>query len=70
MMNQYAKFLKTSLEVAWRKPTFSVNYLLTSEAWHQQRNGYSQQWPGFINIRAPRKGAEAAFGARGVDALF
>jgi xylulose-5-phosphate/fructose-6-phosphate phosphoketolase len=56
MMNQYAKFLKSSLEVAWRKPISSLNYLLTSEAWRQEHNGYSHQGPGFINNLLTKKG--------------
>ena len=56
MMNQYAKFLKTSLEVPWRKPISSLNYLLTSEAWRQEHNGYSHQGPGFINNLLTKKG--------------
>ena len=56
MMNQYAKFLKASLEVSWRKPVASLNYLLTSEAWRQDHNGYSHQGPGFINNLLTKKG--------------
>ena len=56
MMNQYAKFLKTSREVPWRKPISSLNYLLTSEAWRQDHNGYSHQGPGFINNLLTKKG--------------
>ena len=56
MMNQYAKFLKTAREVPWRKPISSLNYLLTSEAWRQDHNGYSHQGPGFINNLLTKKG--------------
>jgi xylulose-5-phosphate/fructose-6-phosphate phosphoketolase len=56
MMNQYAKFLKASLEAPWRKPVSSLNYLLTSEAWRQDHNGYSHQGPGFINNLLTKKG--------------
>ncbi|MGH7771442.1 MAG: phosphoketolase family protein [Candidatus Binatia bacterium] len=56
MMNQYAKFLKSSLEVSWREPISSLNYLLTSEAWRQEHNGYSHQGPGFINNLLTKKG--------------
>jgi len=56
MMNQYAKFLKTSLETPWRLPISSLNYLLTSEAWRQEHNGYSHQGPGFINNLLTKKG--------------
>ena len=56
MMNQYAKFLKSSLEVPWRKPVASLNYLLSSETWRQDHNGYSHQGPGFINNMLTKKG--------------
>lgn len=56
MMNQYAKFLKASSEVPWREPVSSLNYLLTSEAWRQDQNGYSHQGPGFINNLLTKKG--------------
>jgi len=56
MMNQYAKFLKSSLEVSWRDPISSLNYLLTSQAWRQEHNGYSHQGPGFINNVLTKKG--------------
>src|SRR5438552_1391309 len=49
MMNQYAKFLKMAAEIAWRQPVSSLNYLLSSEGWRQDHNGYSHQGPGFIN---------------------
>ena len=56
MMNQYAKFLKASSEVPWRKPVSSLNYLLTSETWRQDHNGFSHQGPGFINNLLTKKG--------------
>lgn len=56
MMNQYAKFLKSSLEIRWRLPISSLNYLLTSESWRQDHNGYSHQGPGFINNLMTKKG--------------
>jgi xylulose-5-phosphate/fructose-6-phosphate phosphoketolase len=59
MVNQYAKFLKMSGEVAWRKPVASLNYLLTSEGWRQEHNGYSHQGPGFINNLLTKKASVA-----------
>ncbi|MCE5277878.1 MAG: phosphoketolase family protein [Planctomycetaceae bacterium] len=56
MMNQYAKFLKGALEVPWRKPISSLIYILTSETWRQDHNGYSHQGPGFINNVLTKKG--------------
>lgn len=55
MANQYAKWLKTSREVPWRSPVSSLTYLLTSEGWRQEHNGYSHQGPGFINNVLNRK---------------
>ncbi|WP_199430932.1 phosphoketolase family protein [Qaidamihabitans albus] len=59
MVNQYAKFLKMSREVAWREPVASLNYLLTSEGWRQEHNGYSHQGPGFINNMLTKKSTVA-----------
>ena len=49
MVNQHAKWLKTSREVEWRRPIASLNYLLTSHVWHQDHNGFSHQDPGFVD---------------------
>lgn len=59
MMNQFAKFLKVSSEISWRKPVSSLTYLLTSEGWRQDHNGYSHQGPGFINNLLTRKAQQA-----------
>ncbi|OGP15932.1 MAG: phosphoketolase [Deltaproteobacteria bacterium GWC2_55_46] len=56
MANQYSKFLKSALEVPWRLPISSLNFILTSEAWRQEHNGYSHQGPGFINNLLTKKG--------------
>jgi xylulose-5-phosphate/fructose-6-phosphate phosphoketolase len=49
MVNQHAKWIKMSREVAWRAPIASLNYLLTSHVWRQDHNGFSHQDPGFID---------------------
>jgi xylulose-5-phosphate/fructose-6-phosphate phosphoketolase len=49
MVNQHAKWLKISKEVAWRRPIASLTYLLTSHVWRQDHNGFSHQDPGFID---------------------
>jgi xylulose-5-phosphate/fructose-6-phosphate phosphoketolase len=49
MFNQHAKWLKTTRELAWRRPVASLNYLLTSHVWRQDHNGFSHQDPGFID---------------------
>ncbi|WP_336320518.1 phosphoketolase family protein [Streptomyces lavendofoliae] len=56
MVNQYGKWLKMSREVPWRAPVSSLTYLLTSEGWRQEHNGYSHQGPGFINNLLTKKG--------------
>jgi xylulose-5-phosphate/fructose-6-phosphate phosphoketolase len=49
MFNQHAKWLKVTLEVPWRRPIASLNYLLSSHVWRQDHNGFSHQDPGFID---------------------
>jgi xylulose-5-phosphate/fructose-6-phosphate phosphoketolase len=49
MFNQHAKWLKTTREIAWRRPIASLNYLLSSHVWRQDHNGFSHQDPGFID---------------------
>jgi xylulose-5-phosphate/fructose-6-phosphate phosphoketolase len=49
MVNQHAKWLKTTREIEWRRPVSSLNYLLTSHVWRQDHNGFSHQDPGFID---------------------
>ena len=55
MVNQHAKWLKTSAELAWRAPIASLNYLLTSHVWRQDHNGFSHQDPGFADFVANKK---------------
>ncbi|WP_285635297.1 hypothetical protein [Lentzea sp. NBRC 102530] len=57
MVNQHAKFLTMARDVPWREPVASLNYLLTSEGWRQEHNGYSHQGPGFINNVLTKKAA-------------
>jgi xylulose-5-phosphate/fructose-6-phosphate phosphoketolase len=49
MVNQHAKWLKTTRHIAWRRPIASLNILLTSHVWRQDHNGFSHQDPGFID---------------------
>jgi xylulose-5-phosphate/fructose-6-phosphate phosphoketolase len=49
MVNQHAKWLKTSRGIPWRRPVASLNYLLSSHVWRQDHNGLSHQDPGFID---------------------
>jgi xylulose-5-phosphate/fructose-6-phosphate phosphoketolase len=55
MANQYGKWLKMSAETPWREPVPSLTYLLTSDTWRQDHNGYSHQGPGFINSLLTKK---------------
>ncbi|HSE61895.1 MAG TPA: phosphoketolase family protein [Candidatus Saccharimonadales bacterium] len=56
MADQYAKFLNQALEVPWRGPIPSLNYILTSSGWRQDHNGFSHQNPGFIDAVLQRQG--------------
>lgn len=49
MVDQFAKFLKQSEEVKWRKPIANGIYLLSSLGWRQDHNGYSHQNPSFVS---------------------
>jgi len=49
MVNQHAKWLKTTRQIGWRRPIASLNYLLSSHVWRQDHNGFSHQDPGFID---------------------
>ncbi|MFE9679786.1 hypothetical protein ACFYO5_37775 [Streptomyces sp. NPDC006259] len=39
------------------RPVSSLNYLLTSEGWRQEHNGYSHRGPAFINNLLTRRPA-------------
>ena len=55
MVNQHAKWLKTTRQIPWRKPIASLNYLLSSLVWRQDHNGFSHQDPGFMDHLANKK---------------
>lgn len=55
MASQHAKWLKVSKELPWRKDISSLNYILTSNVWQQDHNGYTHQDPGFIDHLANKK---------------
>jgi xylulose-5-phosphate/fructose-6-phosphate phosphoketolase len=55
MVNQHAKWLKTTRELPWRRPISSLNILLTSHVWRQDHNGFSHQDPGFLDHVANKK---------------
>ena len=49
MAHMYQKFLKYVIRMPWRNDIPSMNYLITSTVWRQERDGYSHQNPGFIS---------------------
>jgi xylulose-5-phosphate/fructose-6-phosphate phosphoketolase len=49
MAHMHQKFLKYVIRMPWRQDIPSINYLLTSTVWRQERDGYSHQNPGFIS---------------------
>ena len=55
MASQHAKWLKVCADLAWRRPIASLNYLLSSNVWQQDHNGYTHQDPGFLNHIATKK---------------
>ncbi len=55
MVNQHAKWLKTTREIPWRRPIASLNYLLSSHVWRQDHNGFSHQDTGFIDHLVNKK---------------
>ena len=60
MVNQHAKWLKTTREIPWRKPIASLNYLLSSLVWRQDHNGFSHQDPGLHRSPAEQEGRRGA----------
>jgi len=57
MTSQHAKWLKVCAELPWRRPIASLNYILSSNVWQQDHNGYTHQDPGFLNHIATKKAA-------------
>ena len=55
MAAQHAKWLKVCNEIPWRKPISSLNFILTSNVWQQDHNGYTHQDPGFLDHIANKK---------------
>lgn len=56
MTSQHAKWLNVCKSIAWREDISSLNYILTSNVWQQDHNGYTHQEPGFLNHIATKKG--------------
>ena len=55
MASQHAKWLKICQDLPWREEIASLNYILTSNVWQQDHNGYTHQDPGFLNHLATKK---------------
>ena len=55
MASQHAKWLKVTSELPWRAKIASLNYILSSNVWQQDHNGYTHQDPGFIDHLVNKK---------------
>ena len=55
MTSQHAKWVKACKELSWREDIASLNYILTSNVWQQDHNGYTHQDPGFLDHVATKK---------------
>ncbi len=55
MFSQHAKWLKVCNQLAWRHDIASLNYILSSNVWQQDHNGFTHQDPGFLDHVANKK---------------
>lgn len=55
MASQHAKWLKICKQLPWREEIASLNYILTSNVWQQDHNGYTHQDPGFLDHLVTKK---------------
>ena len=55
MVSQHAKWLKVTSQLPWRARIASLNYILSSNVWQQDHNGYTHQDPGFIDHLVNKK---------------
>lgn len=55
MVAQHAKWLKVCRQLPWRQKIASLNYVLSSNVWQQDHNGYTHQDPGFLDHVANKK---------------
>ncbi len=55
MVSQHAKWLKVCGHLPWRQSIASLNYLLSSNVWQQDHNGFTHQDPGFLDHVANKK---------------
>ena len=60
MATQHLKWLEMTATLPWRAPIPSLNYLLTSTCWRNERiAGFSHQGPGFMDTILSKKGTVA-----------
>ncbi len=55
MFSQHAKWLKVCNQLPWRSDIASLNYVLASNVWQQDHNGFTHQDPGFLDHVANKK---------------
>ncbi|MBC5730883.1 phosphoketolase family protein [Pseudoflavonifractor hominis] len=55
MFAQHAKWLKVCAQLPWRQDIASLNYILSSNVWQQDHNGFTHQDPGFLDHVANKK---------------
>ncbi len=55
MAAQHAKWLKVTSELPWRRSIASLNFILSSNVWQQDHNGFTHQDPGFLDHIANKK---------------
>jgi xylulose-5-phosphate/fructose-6-phosphate phosphoketolase len=55
MFAQHAKWLKVCSQLSWRQDISSLNYILSSNVWQQDHNGFTHQDPGFLDHVANKK---------------
>ena len=55
MVSQHAKWLKVASQLPWRQDVASLNYVLSSNVWQQDHNGFTHQDPGFLDHVANKK---------------
>lgn len=55
MASQHAKWLKVCNQIPWRQDISSLNFILTSNVWQQDHNGFTHQDPGFLDHMANKK---------------
>ncbi len=55
MFSQHAKWLKVCNQLPWRAKIASLNYVLASNVWQQDHNGFTHQDPGFLDHMVNKK---------------